>query len=195
MKQREIKRQELDSMMYQIISDYRMLHNLPIEVEDNIYDIQEIRKEILFNTESVPEQKFCDALFSLLCQLRVKVSHGWMSNEELEELEKEGAGYTSVEMMINPQMLINKGKIRPDVAFRKGSNNIIVFEIDSFQYHSNQQQLMSDKKRERKIQSLGYPVFRFSAKEILDDPLEVAIEATHILKERGFIDFNEEQYG
>lgn len=181
---------ELDKLLQQIESNFSVF--LPKEnhekLTDDLYTIVDVTKNIFLHSASVPEMEFANSLFELLCQLEVKVHYGFMTDEELTEYFTETDGEQFLEMFINPTDLFLGGKIRPDVVFRKGVGKYVIFEIDSFQYHSSQEQLMSDKIRERKIQSLGHPVFRFSAKEVLKGrSWSAAIEAVEILNKQGFI--------
>lgn len=154
----------------------------------------ELARMVYEDTASVPEKLFARELVEYLCRTDKKVQAGIFTEEEISEYDEEGYNYWKemegvLEVFINPRDLFLGGKIRPDVVFRKGKGNYIVFEVDSFQFHSSQDALMKDKIRERKIQSLGYPVYRFAAKEILQPAgaYSCAIEAIEILKNHGFI--------
>lgn len=52
----------------------------------------------------------------------------------------------------------------------------IAIECDSFKWHGDKDAFAKDKKRERKLTDLGYPVYRFSGREINENPTKVAIE-------------------
>lgn len=52
----------------------------------------------------------------------------------------------------------------------------IAIECDSFTWHGDKEAFAKDKKRERKLTDLGYPVYRFSGREINENPTKVAIE-------------------
>lgn len=155
-----------------------------------LYEVGNLALSVALDTASIPEREFVDSLVDLLLQNGIELHSGWMDEDEYDEIfegNEEGAK-EYLEMFINPKNMFLGGKIRPDVVFRKGKGNCIIFEIDSFQYHSSQEQLTADKVRERKIQSLGHPVFRFSAKECLDGKAwKAAVDAYNILLEHGFI--------
>lgn len=51
-----------------------------------------------------------------------------------------------------------------------------VIECDSFEWHGDKAAFAKDKKRERELLNLGYPVLRFSGREINENPTKVAIE-------------------
>lgn len=169
-----------------------LTHGLELDAnDDRAYNILETTKSAFYDSASVPEREFCISLVDLFINKKVRVVPGWMTEEDYRELI-DGSSLTEadvgLEMFVNPSNLFLDGKIRPDVVFRKGRGNYIIFEVDSFQYHSSQEALRRDKVRERKIQSLGYPVFRYSAKEMLDGHSWVAaIEAYKTLEARGFI--------
>src|SRR3990167_1827488 len=189
---------ELDRLLREIQSNYSMFIGGVRQNEEKLgqlYSISEITKDIFTRSESVPELNFSSSLFELLCQLQIPVEAGWMSNEELKESFSDKGEKTFLEMFINPPDLFMGGKIRPDVVFRFGVGNYVIFEIDSFLYHSNQKQLVSDKERERKIQSLGHPVFRFAAKEVLEKSWDVAVEAVRILENQKFLTTKGKKHG
>lgn len=86
-----------------------------------------------------------------------------------------------------PNMWVSK-KIRVDFGLMKlpfthkdGKNNLIIIECDSFQYHANPEGFHKDKKRERELVKLGYPIFRFSGREILDNSTKVVTEICEFL--------------
>jgi len=47
-----------------------------------------------------------------------------------------------------------------------------VIECDGFKYHSDKKTFTKDRKRDRKLQNLGYKVLRFSGTEIYHHPIE-----------------------
>jgi very-short-patch-repair endonuclease len=50
----------------------------------------------------------------------------------------------------------------------------LVVECDGYEYHRTKEQMKRDNERDRWLQSLGYPVFRFSGTEIWEDPMQCA---------------------
>lgn len=75
-----------------------------------------------------------------------------------------------------PNMWLND-KIRADfVILRAKDKKIFIIECDSFQYHGNKEGFIKDKKREREIVKLGYPILRFSGSEIVKNSIKVARE-------------------
>lgn len=67
----------------------------------------------------------------------------------------------------------------PDDMLRKIGEKLTRYaiEIDGFEWHDKTpEQAERDKKRERYIQSQGYTVLRFAAREVLRDPLATASE-------------------
>ena len=162
---------------------------------DFFQEIAGVAHDVFTKTESVPEYLFATDLLTLFCQLHIGVMQGTMTEKELKECEEDlNKKSELLEIFINPNFLFEEGKIRPDMVFRKGLGNYLIFEIDSFLYHSSQEQLLRDKQRERKIESLGYPVFRFAAKEVLQGHAwNAAVEAVKILEKKGFIETKNER--
>lgn len=140
-------------------------------------------------TASVPEKLFAIELIEYLVRQAPDMILGSFSELDIEDFEEAFDWGDTLEMFINPPDLFLGGKIRPDIVFRKGKGNYIVFEVDSFQFHSSQEALVKDKIRERKIQSLGYPVYRFAAKEILETggAYSCAVEAIKTLERHNFV--------
>lgn len=82
---------------------------------------------------------------------------------------------------ITPQATI--GKYRADfkisiVDLRKmESRNSVVVECDGHEFHEKDEKARRyEKQRDRKMQVLGHKVFRFTGKEITDNPIMVAAE-------------------
>lgn len=74
-------------------------------------------------------------------------------------------------------------KIRTDFIVGDNSNGkAIIIECDSFQWHGNKEAFVKDKKRERELVKLGFPVLRYSGSEIMRNPMETAIEIISYLK-------------
>lgn len=185
-----MEKKEVEQLLNDIQYKYRLAVGGDHVDDSKLYKVCQIALAVATDSASVPEREFADSLTDLLLQNGVDLDSGWMNDDDYDEIfgNDEKAGKEYLEMFINPRDMFLDGKIRPDIVFRKGKGNCIIFEIDSFQYHSNQTQLTADKVRERKIQSLGHPVYRFSAKECLDGKSWTsAIEAYEILKKNKFI--------
>jgi Protein of unknown function (DUF559) len=71
--------------------------------------------------------------------------------------------------------------IYPDILLVKNEKAVII-ELDSFLHHSSQKEITLDKVRERKIQALGIPVYRFSGGEIHANVNKVVDEIFDIIK-------------
>lgn len=183
-------RKDLERFALDVDCKYRIA--LRKETSDSVlYDVLQLALMVECDTASEPEKQFADSVVDILLQNQIKMSAGWMDEEEYDEFvgeDTEAKEELGIEIFVNPKNLFFNGKVRPDMVIRNGKGNYIVFEVDSFQFHSNQRQLTADKIRERKIQSLGYPVFRFSAKEILDSGgWGPAMEVYQILDKNGWL--------
>ena|SRR3990167_360663 len=86
-------------------------------------------------------------------------------------------------LQINPQVCI--GKFRVDfkisytkaVCFNKTKSKEVIVECDSQAFHDRtEKERRYEKLRDRFLQSNGYKVFRFTGKEIIEDPFKVAKE-------------------
>lgn len=87
--------------------------------------------------------------------------------------------FENMDFWIFPNLPYEDGKIRPDITIvdrRKRKHIITLIECDSFKYHSTPEQLEKEKIRERKLMKLGYPILRFSGREITRTPSKVAEE-------------------
>lgn len=167
---------QLDSLLFSLST------NLDYYKGKDTSEVVEVTKAIFTRTASIPEQEFCESLVEFLYRYAEPPFPGWWKEDQAEDSDD-----NRLELFINPDGLFEGGKIRPDVVLKKGQSYVI-FEIDSFQYHSNQQQITADKIRERKIESLGHPVFRFSAKECLNGGgWSSAVEAYEILVKKGLV--------
>lgn len=181
-------RKDVDKMVYEIYTNCQRVAPLSSEEDTKMYWVIELTRMVFMETASVPEFNLARDLIELFIKNKVEVTAGFFSDEEYNDLSDKERAEFGLEMFVNPKDLFFGGKVRPDIVFRKGKGNYIVIEVDSFMHHSNQEQLLKDKVRERKIQSLGYPVFRFAAKECLDGKTwETACEVYTTLKERKFI--------
>ena len=87
----------------------------------------------------------------------------------------------SEKMVIIPQFKI--GKFRVDFLIcdhRWGMDYWFVVECDGHEFHEKTKpQAAKDKERDRRIQSDGYPILRFTGSEIWNDPYSVAEEIYH----------------
>lgn len=183
-----MEKKDTDRMVYDIYQKTIRFLNLKEPKASHVYQISELTKQAYMDTASVPEFEVCLDLIDLLLSGKIDVIAGFYSDDEFNTLTDEEASVFGTEIFMNPKDLFFGGKIRPDIVFRKGKSKYLIIEIDSFLYHSNQEQLTNDKVRERKIQSLGYPVYRFSAKECLDgNSWGTACEIIKILKKENFI--------
>uniref|UniRef100_A0A6H2A0H4 DUF559 domain-containing protein n=1 Tax=viral metagenome TaxID=1070528 RepID=A0A6H2A0H4_9ZZZZ len=79
-------------------------------------------------------------------------------------------------LQIQPQFVI--GEYRVDFLVGCGKkDNFIIVECDSQAFHERSVDERSyEKKRDRFLQKEGYKVFRFTGKEIMKNPLEIARE-------------------
>jgi very-short-patch-repair endonuclease len=78
-------------------------------------------------------------------------------------------------------------KIRADFIITDNSNGkSVIVECDSFQWHGNRKAFEKDKKREREIIKLGYPVLRYSGAEIINNPIETVIDIIGYLKQNQY---------
>lgn len=59
------------------------------------------------------------------------------------------------------------GRFRVDFAL---VDRKIGVEIDGFRYHSSQENIISDRQRQRTLEQSGWRIVRFAAKEVLDNP-------------------------
>ena len=137
-----------------------------LEILNNYQSVYEVivSKELLkiIPTELQKDYIFAGSNFNNLTEEEIK---------ELKDEEDKGLWnkISKEALFIYPNNFeINGGKIRPDLVLKRNDKKII-FEFDSFLYHSNAIQLSKDKQREREIQALGYPVYRFSNREITEN--------------------------
>lgn len=74
-----------------------------------------------------------------------------------------------------PGIIIDGKSIRPDLYFWLPSDEKIkvIVECDGFEHHSNKDSFVSDRKRDRVLQSKGFQVLRFSGSEIFNEPAKV----------------------
>lgn len=96
--------------------------------------------------------------------------------------------FNAFHLVLQPSMSIGNKKIRPDMVIWIPSDPKIkiVIECDGFKYHSNQGTFTTDRSRDRALITKGYKVFRFSGKEICDDPLKSGKELVEYLDEISF---------
>lgn len=58
----------------------------------------------------------------------------------------------------------------------------VIVECDGHEYHERtKEQARKDKSRDRKLQSIGYPVYRYTGSEIYGDPFSCASEVVEVL--------------
>ena len=81
---------------------------------------------------------------------------------------------------IHPQHHI--GKYRVDFA---DPSRMIAIEVDGLAYHNGQESFIRDQQRQRDIQSAGWTVIRFAAKEVLDDPVTCLAEVLRVASSDG----------
>jgi hypothetical protein len=77
-----------------------------------------------------------------------------------------------------PDLKIDGRSVRVDLLAWKalGSTRMYVVECDGFDYHSDRSAFARDRKRDRALRSLGFPVLRYSGSEIHGDPVETAMD-------------------
>jgi len=56
-------------------------------------------------------------------------------------------------------------------------------EIDGLAYHNGQESFINDRKRQRKLESQGWRIVRFAAKEVMADPIGCILETCDIFKQ------------
>lgn len=72
-----------------------------------------------------------------------------------------------------------------------GFSKTLIVELDSQQFHERtEQERRYEKMRERLLVSKGYKIFRYTGKEITDDPFKVALEIISYLTEKPEEDLN-----
>jgi len=91
--------------------------------------------------------------------------------------------------MIVPQPAFLEGESvdkRPDflLYWRGRANMPVLIEVDSDRFHSAPSQREKDEDKERLFEARGFGYLRFSAKEVLDDPLTVVRKITAFCTER-----------
>jgi very-short-patch-repair endonuclease len=94
--------------------------------------------------------------------------------------------------VIVPQCAIDDYRVDFLIVTRRGSTGAVeefVVECDGHDFHERtKEQAERDKGRDRKLQSLGLPVFRFTGSEIFRDPIRKAAEicehALRIIQDR-----------
>lgn len=70
----------------------------------------------------------------------------------------------------------------------------IIIECDGHDFHEKtKEQAQKDKKRDRDLQGLGFPVLRFTGSEIWRDPLSCATEAIEQLRDRASKAYGEKE--
>lgn len=82
-----------------------------------------------------------------------------------------------------PNLRVDGKPIRPDMLFwipTKPQVKIIV-ECDGFDYHSDKEKFISDRKRDRALQNRGYRVLRYAGSEIHKNPAGITADLAHIL--------------
>lgn len=82
-----------------------------------------------------------------------------------------------------PGIIIDGKSIRPDLYFWLPSEEKIkvIVECDGFEHHSNKDSFISDRKRDRVLQSNGFQVLRFSGSEIYNEPAKVTSDLLEYL--------------
>ena len=85
----------------------------------------------------------------------------------------------------------NRFKINKKTKETSGYSKTLIVELDSQQFHERtEQERRYEKMRERLLVSKGYKIFRYTGKEITDDPLKVALEIFVYLTEMNIEDLN-----
>lgn len=81
-------------------------------------------------------------------------------------------------------VVINNHSIRPDalIWIPNNPNFKLIIECDGFQFHSGKDKFITDRKRDRLLQTMGFKVFRFSGTEFFKDPIETTGELHTYLK-------------
>ena len=170
---------------YDFLLDIKSNKNLS-ELDDLFY----LFKDIKINSQSIYEYNVYYYLIKTLISEDIDI----LSSSNYYEINEEELSYLPLDIQLDIRkhsnntliihinnFSINGGKIRPDLVIGKGDKKIVV-EFDSFKYHSDSKQLMKDKQRERIIQALGYQVYRFSNKEIIENLGGVINEIIKIIK-------------
>ena len=58
----------------------------------------------------------------------------------------------------------------------------LIIECDGHDYHERtKEQARKDKSRDRKLQSLGFPVYRYTGSELFQDPFACAAQVLHVV--------------
>lgn len=71
----------------------------------------------------------------------------------------------------------------------------IIVECDGHEYHERtKEQARRDKKRDRRLQAMGFPVYRYTGSELYQDPIECVKEVVKILKNTGD-EMQEQEFG
>lgn len=70
---------------------------------------------------------------------------------------------------------------KPEKKSKKFPFTGVIVECDSFLFHSSPEQLLKEKTRERQLTKLGYPILRFSGREITQNATKVAVEIINFL--------------
>jgi very-short-patch-repair endonuclease len=82
--------------------------------------------------------------------------------------------YNNYHFIIQPQfpdLILQNRSIRADLLIWKPSNDFkLIVECDGYKYHSDEESFSRDRKRDRLFKLHGYEVFRFSGKEICNEP-------------------------
>lgn len=81
---------------------------------------------------------------------------------------------------LHPQYRI--GRYRADFA---DPSLMLVIEVDGLAYHNGQESFIRDQRRQRYLQSRGWTVVRFAAKEVTDNPGRCLEEAALLIEARG----------
>lgn len=90
-------------------------------------------------------------------------------------------GDSGVTVSIQPQRKIEKYRVDfvvSEIDWRKEkTNKSVIVECDGHEFHEKDEKARRyEKQRDRKLQSLGWKIFRFTGKEITDNPVMVAAE-------------------
>ncbi len=74
-----------------------------------------------------------------------------------------------------PNIIVDDKFIRPDLFFWLPADEKvkIIIECDGFEHHSDKDSFVSDRKRDRVLQSKGFQVLRYSGSEIYSEPVKV----------------------
>ncbi len=110
--------------------------------------------------------------------------------DELQQhwFERQMGGHSNWQLMLQPgfpDLRVDSKSLRADVvAWLPATNDPgIIIECDGFQYHSDRNSFVRDRKRDRLFQSKGFRVLRFAGPEIHRDPCSASLELYGFLRD------------